>query len=173
MKTLSAIAVLAALLPATAVAQAMPTDGEIQEILATRIDQQHWATGIVVGLVTPQGTRTIAYGTATKDGTQKVDANTVYDIGSITKAFTALALADMAQHGEVALDDQVAKYLPKDVVLPKDSMRQITLADLATHTAGYLCGLKISHLRTPITNTRSTARPISIDSSPTTSRCIP
>jgi CubicO group peptidase (beta-lactamase class C family) len=136
MSRYSTIAFLAALLPGIAAAQTVPADNEIQKLLATRVDGQHWATGIVVGLITPQGTHTIAYGATSKDGTQKVGADTVYDIGSITKVFTALALADMAQHGEVALDDPVAKYLPKDVVLPKDGAQQITLADLATHTAG-------------------------------------
>ena len=136
MKRYSTIFLLAALLPATAFAETIPSEGEIQKILATRVDGQHWATGIVVGLVAPQGTSTIAYGTTAKGATQKVGADTVYDIGSITKVFTALTLADMAQHGEVALDDPVAKYLPKDAKLPKDGARQITLADLATHTAG-------------------------------------
>jgi CubicO group peptidase (beta-lactamase class C family) len=60
----------------------------------------------------------------------------VYDIGSVTKVFTALALADMAQHGEVAVDDPAAKYLPTGTVLPQNGNRGITLADLATHTAG-------------------------------------
>ncbi|HVV65018.1 MAG TPA: serine hydrolase [Rhizomicrobium sp.] len=136
MKRFSTIVLLAALLPAAAFAQTIPSDGEILKMLATRVDQQHWATGIVVGIVTPQGTRTVAHGVTSKDGAQKVGADTVYDIGSITKVFTALTLADMAQHGEVALDDPVAKYLPKGAVLPKDGARQITLADLATHTAG-------------------------------------
>jgi len=126
----------AALLPAGAFAQSAPSDSEIQKTLSTRVDQQHWATGIVVGIVTAQGTHAIAYGTTTKGGTQKVDADTVYDIGSITKVFTALTLADMAQHKDVALDDPVAKFLPEGTVLPKDGTRQITLTDLATHTAG-------------------------------------
>src|SRR6185437_6472142 len=98
MNRYSTIAFLAALLPCVASAQTVPTDTEIQKLLATRVDGQHWATGIVVGLVTPQATHTVAYGTTAKDGTQKVGADTVYDIGSITKVFTALALADMAQH---------------------------------------------------------------------------
>ncbi len=132
----SKIALLAILFPVAGFAEALPTDSEIQKILATRVDQQHWATGIVVGIVTPQGTHNIAYGTTTKDGTRKVGADTVYDIGSITKVFTALALADMAQHNELRLDNPVAKYLPEGTVLPKDGARQITLTDLATHTAG-------------------------------------
>jgi CubicO group peptidase (beta-lactamase class C family) len=136
MKRFSSFVLLAALLPATAFAQTVPSDGEILKMLATRVDRQHWATGIVVGLVTPQGARTIAYGATSKGGAQKVGADTVYDIGSITKVFTALALADMTRQGEVALDDPVAKYLPKGAVLPQDGAREITLADLATHTAG-------------------------------------
>jgi CubicO group peptidase (beta-lactamase class C family) len=117
-------------------AGAVAPDSEIRDILATRVDRQHWATGIVVGLVTPQGARTIAYGTTSKGGSRKAGADTVYDIGSVTKVFTALALADMAGRGEVALDDPVAEYLPKGTRLPRDDARQITLADLATHTAG-------------------------------------
>jgi D-alanyl-D-alanine-carboxypeptidase/D-alanyl-D-alanine-endopeptidase len=135
-RTAAALMVCAAMSVVAVRAQTVPSDSDIQKILRTRVDDQHWATGIVVGLVTPQGTRTIAYGTTAKDGGQKVTADTVYDIGSVTKVFSALALADMAQHGEVALDDPVAKYLPKGTALPHDDARQITLADLATHTAG-------------------------------------
>jgi len=130
------ILLFAVLVPAAAFAQRTPPDSEIEKILSTRVDDQHWATGIVVGLVTSAGTRTIAYGTTTRGGAQKVGADTLYDIGSITKVFTALALADMAQHDQIALDDPAANYLPKGTVLPQTGHRQITLADLATHTAG-------------------------------------
>jgi CubicO group peptidase (beta-lactamase class C family) len=51
--------------------------------------------------------------------------------------FTALVLSDLVQRGEVSLDDPAAKYLPAQAVrLPKRNGRQITLADLATHTSG-------------------------------------
>lgn len=118
------------------IAHAMPTDAALRQTLQHRVEKQHWATGIVVGITTPRGHRIVAYGTTTKDGTNKVDGNTVYDVGSLTKVFTALALTDMAAHGDVALDDPVAKYLPPETKLPQDGARQITLADLATHTSG-------------------------------------
>jgi len=55
-------------------------------------------------------------------------------IGSITKVFTAILLADMVAKGEVSLDDPVAKYLPEDeVTIPSRDDRQITLIDIATH----------------------------------------
>jgi CubicO group peptidase (beta-lactamase class C family) len=131
-----ACAALLTLLPVSALAQTTPSDAEVRGMLATRVDGQHWATGIVVGFVTPHGRRTIAYGTTAKDSADKVGADTLFDVGSLTKVFTALALADMAEGGEVALDDPVAKYLPPGTVLPHDGPRQITLADLATHTSG-------------------------------------
>ena len=55
---------------------------------------------------------------------------TIFQIGSVTKVFTALLLADMAERGEVHLSDPAASYLPVHV---GDGP---TLADLATHTSG-------------------------------------
>jgi D-alanyl-D-alanine-carboxypeptidase/D-alanyl-D-alanine-endopeptidase len=50
----------------------------------------------------------------------------------VTKVFTALLLADMAERGEVRLADPAARYLPGG----QQAVGQPTLADLATHTAG-------------------------------------
>ncbi len=63
-------------------------------------------------------------------------AEAVYEIGSITKVFTAVLLADMVERGEVALKDPVAKYLPKTAKVPERGGKQITLLDLATHKSG-------------------------------------
>jgi serine-type D-Ala-D-Ala carboxypeptidase/endopeptidase len=65
-----------------------------------------------------------------------LNGDTIFEIGSATKVFTSLLLADMVQRGEVALADPVAKYLPADVKVPQRGGRQITLQDLATHTSG-------------------------------------
>ncbi|MGH3154822.1 MAG: serine hydrolase domain-containing protein, partial [Streptosporangiaceae bacterium] len=55
---------------------------------------------------------------------------TIFEIGSVTKVFTALLLADLAERGELRLTDAAARYLPGG------GSGQVTLADLATHTAG-------------------------------------
>ena len=60
----------------------------------------------------------------------------LFEIGSVTKTFTATLLADMVRRGEVALDDPVTKHLPPDVKVPTRAGRPITLVDLATHTSG-------------------------------------
>src|SRR5205814_2806751 len=89
----------------------------------------------VVGIIDPAGRRTVAY-TSNKTGEKPVDANTVFEIGSVTKVFTSLLLADMVQRGEVALTDPVSKYLPPNVKVPERGGKKITLIDLATHTSG-------------------------------------
>ncbi|HTI03760.1 MAG TPA: serine hydrolase, partial [Gemmatimonadales bacterium] len=65
-----------------------------------------------------------------------VAGTAVFEIGSITKVFTASVLADMVARGEVRLDDPVAKYLPASVHVPSYGGKQITLVDLATQSSG-------------------------------------
>ncbi len=64
------------------------------------------------------------------------NAEAIYEIGSITKVFTAVLLADMVNRGEVALADPLAKFLPKSVKVLERNGKQITLQDLATHRSG-------------------------------------
>lgn len=106
------------------------------QMLVARIDSQHQGTGIVLGIIDRSGKRVLAYGTMGVGDTRPVDGDTVFDLGSITKVFTALVLSEMVQEGELALDDPVQKYLPPDVQLHTHGGKQITLVDLATHTAG-------------------------------------
>jgi D-alanyl-D-alanine-carboxypeptidase/D-alanyl-D-alanine-endopeptidase len=121
-----------------AVAQSapVPTDSDIRQILVERIDKDHQSVGIVVGVIEPTGRRIDTYGALDKGDKRPLDGDTVFEIGSVTKVFTSLLLADMVQRGEVALTDPVAKYLPPGVKMPERGGRQITLQDLATHTSG-------------------------------------
>jgi D-alanyl-D-alanine-carboxypeptidase/D-alanyl-D-alanine-endopeptidase len=120
---------------ATLVAQP-PADEEIRKILVQRVDDYHQAVGLVVGVIDAKGRRFVSYGSLAKGDTRPLSGDTVFEIGSITKVFTSLILADMVRKGEVALTDPVAKYLPETVKVPTRGERQITLQDLATHTSG-------------------------------------
>jgi serine-type D-Ala-D-Ala carboxypeptidase/endopeptidase len=113
----------------------VPPDAEIRTILAERVDTHHQAVGIVVGVVEPSGRRIVTYGAAAKTGGRALDGDTVFEIGSITKVFTSLLLADTVNRGEVALNDPIAKYLPSTVTVPSRG-RAITLEDLASHRSG-------------------------------------
>ncbi len=128
--------------PLHAQSPTVPSDAEIRQILADRIDRDRQSVGIVVGVIDPmdasgaRARRVITYGSLEKGDSRPIGGDTVFEIGSVTKVFTSLLLADMVRRGEVALTDPVAKYLPADVKVPERNGRTITLLDLATHTSG-------------------------------------
>lgn len=111
------------------------TDSDIKTILRERIEVAKKAVGIVVGIVDEHGTRVVSCGRFERDGGREVDANTVFEIGSATKAFTCVLLQDMVERRKMKLDDPVAKYLPKSVKMPTRGGKEVTLLDLATHTS--------------------------------------
>jgi D-alanyl-D-alanine-carboxypeptidase/D-alanyl-D-alanine-endopeptidase len=114
----------------------VPSTDEIREILVKRIDQQKQAVGIVVGVIEPDGRRIVAYGNLANGDPRTLDGDTIFEIGSVTKVFTSLLLADMANRKEVTLDDPAAKYLPENVKMPERNGKSITLHDLSTHRSG-------------------------------------
>jgi D-alanyl-D-alanine-carboxypeptidase/D-alanyl-D-alanine-endopeptidase len=114
----------------------VPSTDEIREILVRRIDEQKQAVGIVVGVIEPNGRRVVAYGNLAYGDPRTLDGDTIFEIGSITKVFTSLVLADMVSCKEAALDDPAAKYLPETVKMPERNGKSITLLDLSTHSSG-------------------------------------
>jgi serine-type D-Ala-D-Ala carboxypeptidase/endopeptidase len=123
--------------PTPAPAASAAANENVPKILVDRIDVYRKSRGIVVGTIGPEGSKIYSYGAL--DATQPArlpDGDTVFEIGSATKVFTSLVLADMVQRGEVKLDDPVSKYLPTTVKMPERNGRKITLLDLATHTSG-------------------------------------
>jgi serine-type D-Ala-D-Ala carboxypeptidase/endopeptidase len=124
--------------PATASSEAspFPPDAAVWQMLADRIGSDAASYGIVVGLVEPGARRVIAHGSRAVGHATRIDGDTVFEIGSITKVFTSLLLADAVERQEVSLDDPVARYLPAAVQVPSRGGRTITLVDLATHTSG-------------------------------------
>ncbi len=112
------------------------SDADIRRIVTDRVDTHRQSVGIVVGVVEPAGRRVIAHGQLANNDDRALDGDTLFEIGSITKVFTALVLADAVQRGEVSLADPVAKYLPAAVTMPERNGRAITLKDLANHTSG-------------------------------------
>lgn len=92
--------------------------------------------GLTVGIITPAGTQTFGFGKIVIAGKEQTpDADTVYEIGSITKIFTGTLLAERVRLGKVKLDDPAQKYLPPTLVLPRRDDRDITLLHLATQTS--------------------------------------
>lgn len=91
---------------------------------------------IIVGFVDLNGTRIFSFGNMSRADNMPVNQNTLFNIGSITKTFTTLLLADMVTQGVVNLNDPIDRYLPASVKVPEFNGTKITLEDLGTHTSG-------------------------------------
>ena len=130
-------AVFCLLLAATGVvrAQGFQVPDDAKASVRARVDNG-WSVGIVVGVVDSTGARYFSYGNTARAGGQPVNERSVYEIGSITKVFTALSLADMVVKGEVGLDDPVQRYLPDSVHVPSRPGHEITLRLLSAQRSG-------------------------------------
>ena len=115
-------------------ASTFPSDSAVLRILRQRVEEKR-AAGIVVGLLEPDGrTRIVSFGDP-GPGQPPLDGNSVFEIGSISKVFTATVLALLVQQGTVRLDDPAQKYLPASVHLPTRNGKQITLGNLSSTIA--------------------------------------
>lgn len=131
-------AFLTLLAPAAPAQQAAPptlmSRDSLQLLLRERV-QNGRSTGLIVGVITPTASRYVATAGSARQG-KPIDEHTLFEIGSITKVFTGILLAEMANRGEVRLDQPVAELLPPTVKVPSRNSRAITLLDLSTQTSG-------------------------------------
>ncbi|HUO57908.1 MAG TPA: serine hydrolase domain-containing protein [bacterium] len=122
---------------------------EIETIIRPYLKEEK-ASGIVVGIVTPQwGQRFYGFGSTRKGGGTKPDEKTLFEIGSISKVFTNLLLEDEVLNNRIHMDDPVTQFLPPGAPFPapaksswsgfraSDKPQPITLWNLATHTSGF------------------------------------
>ena len=75
-----------------------------------------------------------AYGMADRDKGIPNQLDTKFNLGSVGKTFTGVAIAQLAQEGKLAFDDPVGKYVS---VLPADIADKVTIEQLLTHTSGF------------------------------------
>ncbi len=108
---------------------------DAQKIIDERVGNG-LAAGLVVGIVRDGNRQFYSAGTLRAGETEKLDENTIFEIGSISKVFTTLLLAQMVEQGQLKLSDPAQKYLPSAVKMPSKNGTQITLEHLATHTSG-------------------------------------
>ncbi|MGA8029315.1 MAG: serine hydrolase domain-containing protein [Bryobacteraceae bacterium] len=117
-------AAAAALMPARApiaISELKPIlDQEFASIMQT-------GDGVVIGVLSHGKRAVFCYGAAQQDS--------IFEIGSITKTFTGLVLAQMVVQKKVTLDDRVRTLLPPGTVAKPDGP-EITLLDLATQHSG-------------------------------------
>jgi len=90
---------------------------------------------LAIGIINAGKTSSFYYGETEKGNKQLPDENTLFEIGSISKTFTATLLAYLAQTQQISLDDSITRYLPDSVAVNPD-LQRITLQQLASHTSG-------------------------------------
>lgn len=92
--------------------------------------------GLVVGTATGDTTQIRRYGVASLADSTRLQSGTRFEIGSITKVFVSLLLADAVQRDAVTLDAPIGRFLPDSVETPVADGHAIQLRHLATHTSG-------------------------------------
>lgn len=93
-------------------------------------------TGIVVGIIDASGkTDYYSYGVKSLETKEAVDKNSIFEIGSISKTFTGILLADMLLKNKMSLDDPLQKYLPEGITAPTRNGEAIKLVNMANHTS--------------------------------------
>src|ERR1043165_167124 len=107
------------------------SDDEVRALLEQRIDTYRLSAGISVGVTDGGQRRFISYGSCRAAMRTPVGAGPIFEIGSVPQPFTVLLLADMAQRGELSIDDPVATHLPSHVRVPVRGEQVMTLAHLA------------------------------------------
>jgi D-alanyl-D-alanine-carboxypeptidase/D-alanyl-D-alanine-endopeptidase len=108
-------------------------DRAVQQLLTEK-----WVAGVVVGLIAKDSVELYGYGHVAKAGSKNKapTQDTIFEIGSVTKTFTAILLAEMVRLKKVRLDQPVQSLLPSGVTLASLDGKPITLAHLAAHVSG-------------------------------------
>ncbi len=106
----------------------------IESIAKPFLEDSH-AHALSIGIIKNGKTEFYNFGSLTAENSSKPTPQNIYEIGSITKTFTASLLVQMAEEGLVKLDDPISKYLPKGIC-DFEGDKVITLQDLSSHYSG-------------------------------------
>ena len=90
---------------------------ELKSLINVAVDTNKTNAGVIVGLVDPNGYQFYGYGKMSNANNTIVNQDSVFAIGSNTKVFTAILLADMVEDGLIKLDDPIQKYLPQNITV--------------------------------------------------------
>jgi beta-lactamase class C len=97
--------------------------------------KQNDVPGLAVGVASGGKQYFFYYGVASKESGAKVDANTLFEIGSISKMFTATLAAYAQAQGKLSLADHPGQYMPE---LRGSAIDKATLLNLGTYSSGSL-----------------------------------
>ena len=118
--------------------QAAEGDSRLAVIVRQQVEpdfRRHGHVGLVVGVIAGGEEVLLGFGSRRLGDSSPPDADTPFEIGSITKVFTGIVLAKRIENGALELDDRVADLLPEGWSL-SPAARGITLRHCTTHASG-------------------------------------
>jgi CubicO group peptidase (beta-lactamase class C family) len=109
-------------------------DKQVDSVARSYIQKSN-TVGLSIGIRKDGQTYTYGYGVTQKGNKEIPEGNTIFEIGSITKTFTATLLAYFIKEGKISLTDPILKYLP-DSLSANPELQKITIVNLSNHTSG-------------------------------------
>ena len=106
----------------------------VQKVAQTYVQSQSMV-GVSIAVIDGDDSATVHQGRTSEIGPPPNDA-TLYEIGSISKVFTGILLADAVNRGQIRLNQNASELLPTGVTMPRWQDRPITVLDVATHRSG-------------------------------------
>lgn len=93
--------------------------------------------GMVIGLIDEHGSRVFSAGILDNGTDGKIDGDSIFELGSVTKPFTCLLVLDASRRKELKINDPLSIYLPSNVRVPDWNGKHISLLNLAAHDSGF------------------------------------
>jgi CubicO group peptidase (beta-lactamase class C family) len=109
---------------------------EIQKIVRYETGIQKDNTpGYIIGIVSGDSTYVLPFGNREPGSAERLSPTDVFEVGSISKVFTAAVVAQLAAKGHIGWDHSINLYLPHEC--RNEALQQITISDLAAHQSGF------------------------------------
>lgn len=112
-------------------------DSTVEKLVRPYIQKEN-TTGLCMAVIQDENVKYYSYG-ETKRGNGELPKydKTLFEIGSVSKTFTALLLANEVVDGRMSLDDPIIKYLPDSIKNMSYKDKPITLVTLSNHNSGF------------------------------------
>jgi CubicO group peptidase (beta-lactamase class C family) len=113
-----------------------PVPPELAEVVQAELAR--WSVpGMAVGVLHDGALEAWGFGVCSIDTGLPVTADTLFQVGSITKVFTATAVMQLVEEGTIALDEPVVRFLPDFRLADETATRTVTVRHLLTHLSGF------------------------------------
>lgn len=110
---------------------------DIRKLLTDYVDVYKKSYGVVAGIIDKDNVKFYAYGKASQEDTNiSLNEDTIFEIGSITKLFTASLLELDIEGKKISLNTSLDDILHGKVTFNDNKVRKITMEQLSTHTSG-------------------------------------